>query len=186
MEIDGPLKAMCKVNGVSLEAGTEYLYSLMRHINFVREAGRKIGVPENQLVCHDESKFTEWEFPHYARKFHGANDDPEGFARAWLHHENSNPHHWGYWIPRSGKYAGQPLEMQHYYALEMVADWMGANMAYQNTWDMTEWLNENFMKIRLHPNTRLGVANILNEIGYLVSYDVVAGTCDIRMMGGMA
>lgn len=171
---------MCDRHNVSREAGRLYLESLHQHIGYVLEAGLHLGVPHDQLSIHDQSKFSEWEFPHYARQFHGGGGDDEGFARAWLHHENHNPHHWGYWIPRSGKYTGQPLEMPHNYALEMVADWMGANRAYDGSWNMEKWLNKSFPGIKLHDATREFVADTLHSLGYLVSYDMVHDTCNIR------
>jgi len=73
-----------------------------KHKAFVLRAGLKTGAPIWRLVIHDWSKFTPAEAPHYGRQFFGARDDPEGFARAWLHHQNANPHHWEFWISRSG------------------------------------------------------------------------------------
>ena len=84
-----------------------YLKSLLRHKWFVLLAGLKVGgVPLWRLIVHDMSKFSRFEFRQYAVNFHGQESPVDAdqvsldFAYAWLHHENSNPHHWGYWIPR--------------------------------------------------------------------------------------
>ena len=161
------LEEMCQRNGVSITAGRDYHESLQQHIAYVQEAGRKLGVPESLLAVHDDSKFTAAEFPHYARQFHDGGGDDEGFARAWLHHENVNPHHWGYWIPRSGKYAGKPLEMPQIYVREMIADWMGANRAYEGTWNMAQWLSTKGPGLKLHESTATMIHAILeDDLGY--------------------
>ena len=66
--------------------------SLVIHIRYVQEAGRKLGIPEDNLEVHDWSKWTDKEFPYYARKFFPGQHpiEPEriedDFARAWLNH----------------------------------------------------------------------------------------------------
>lgn len=79
-----------------------YFWLTIKHKWFVFLAGLKTGVPLWRLIIHDWSKFTPSELPHYQRQFFGDKDDPLGFAAAWLHHQNHNPHHWEYWLPRSG------------------------------------------------------------------------------------
>ena len=157
-----------------------YLKSLLRHKWFVLLAGLKVGgVPLWRLIVHDMSKFSRFEFRQYAVKFHGQESPVDAdqvsldFAYAWLHHENSNPHHWGYWIPRSGKYAGKPLPMPHTYVREMVADWMGAGRTYQGHWDMTKWLNENLYRMNehWHETTKVRVGFLLDQQGYRAVYE---------------
>lgn len=151
-----------------------YLLSLLRHKWYVFLAGRVTGVPLWRLVIHDWSKFTPAEFGRYARNFHGDYSESPAdketvsleFACAWLHHENLNPHHWGYWIPRSGRYAGQPLPMPETYVRGMVADWMGAGRAYTGSWDIAAWLNANGPKMSFHDETVRLVATVMTEMGY--------------------
>jgi hypothetical protein len=142
---------------------------------------------------HDWQKFTWWEFKAYAQNFHASDEfknnetldafarykvaeaapfghfTKERFAYAWLHHENTAPHHWGYWIPRSGKYTGHALVMPETYVREMVADWVGASRAYTGSWDMTEWLAAQGPGIgeRIHSDTIDKVQSILAELGYV-------------------
>lgn len=139
--------------------------SLCAHIKHVQDAGRQIGVPEAQLLIHDDSKWSAEEFPFYTRQFFGDKGDPAGFAVAWLNHQNKNPHHWEFWISRSGKDAGC-LPMPRNYILEMVADWMGASMSYTGSWVMTEWLEKNLPKIKIHPQTTAILKEILSDLGY--------------------
>jgi hypothetical protein len=99
----------------------------------VFQAGRRLGVPLWQFIVHDWQKFLPWEAWHYGRPLRGDQSDPAAFARAWLHHQNTAPHHWEYWIPRTGHSVvigrsmdSVPLPMPERFVREMVADWLGA------------------------------------------------------------
>lgn len=170
----------------------KYLKSLLLHKWYVFLAGLKTGVPVWRLVAHDWQKFTPWEFKAYAQNFFGSDEFKnketldafakykvaeaapfghfvkERFALAWLHHENTAPHHWGYWIPRSGKYDGGPLPMPETYVREMVADWMGAGRAYTGSWNIAQWLSDNGprMEKKMHNETIQLVHQVLVEQGY--------------------
>lgn len=152
----------------------KYMWLTVRHKVFVFRAGLRTGAPIWQLVTHDTSKFSRAEAPHYGRQFFGDKGDPEGFGRAWLHHQNHNPHHWEYWIPRTGHNRGgdggdgEPLPMPERYVREMVADWLGASRAYEGAWPASReswpWLQKNLPGLRLHPETRASVERVLNEV----------------------
>lgn len=150
-----------------------YLESLQAHIRHVQEAAHKfgLGVPEAQLAVHDQSKFSVEEFPGYARHFHGGGD-PDGFARAWLHHLHHNCHHWQSWIfpdgfnPSGSSVENGVVRMPTNYVSEMVADWLGASMAYTGDWDMMDWLWKNMPKIRLHSETARELRSLLDMLGY--------------------
>lgn len=152
-------------HGVDKEIAEKYLVSLEKHIGFVREAGKQIGVNPVQLKLHDLSKWSEEEFPAYANKFYGEPNDL-AFKYAWLNHLRSNKHHWNHWLLQNDEDGLEPLEMPQNYALEMVADWMGASMAYTGSYDMTDWLKANYGRIILHPSTREYVSGILFSNGY--------------------
>jgi hypothetical protein len=85
---------------------------IVRHVRktllhkwFVLLAGLRTGAPIWRLVIHDWSKLLPSEALAYARHFCAtpADQRPADFQRAWLLHQNRHPHHWEYWIPRSGK-----------------------------------------------------------------------------------
>lgn len=150
-----------------------FLKSLVLHKWYVFLAGRRIGgIPLWRLVIHDWSKFGTWEFDRYANNFFGdytkSDVDRDAisrdFAIAWLHHENFNPHHVGYWIPKKGI----PLRMPNTFVREMVADWMGASMAYTGSWDMTEWIDSNLEKhiSYMHPTSAEYLRYVLSTRGY--------------------
>jgi hypothetical protein len=152
-----------------------YLWLTLKHKVFVLRAGLKTRAPLWRLIIHDWSKFTPAEAPHCGRQFFGTKDDPEGFARAWLHHQNANPHHWEYWISRSGhdraKHLSGALRMPMWAVREMVADWMGATRAYEGTWpedwESWRWLRANLRsKVlpRVHSQTSQDILSVLVEV----------------------
>lgn len=156
----------------------EYFESLHLHKKYVMEAGLIVtGIPEERLFNHDASKFTQAEYPYYARQFHGDRGDPAGFARAWLHHIHHNDHHWHHWLFAdgyspygSGIELNGALPMPEVCVREMVADWMGAERTNTDSWDMTKWLNDRLsQKIILHQESRHIVNQVLREIGYVES-----------------
>lgn len=163
--------------GVEMKWVEDYWDSLKRHIEAVRTAGMRLGVPWPQLFVHDASKLSVGEFPYYARNFYGDKGDPAGYTAAWLHHMNHNPHHWEYWILRGiidpeddeahiiDKRSGC-LPMPNNLVREMVADWMGASKAYTGSWSIRRWYRSHKDKILLHPNTRLVLESVLKEINY--------------------
>ncbi len=157
--------------GVDEGVADAYAESLLEHIAYVQAAGRKLGVCPSQLEVHDQSKWSLFEFPGYARHFKGGGD-PDGFAAAWLHHIHYNPHHWQHWIfpdgytPKESGVEGGVVEMPRVYALEMVADWMGASRAYTGSWDMADWLSTHISKIKVHSATAEYLVNVLDGLGY--------------------
>jgi hypothetical protein len=148
-----------------------FIESLNRHISYVQEAGAKIGVHPRQLEIHDNSKWSDAEFQAYAKHFHGGGV-PDLFASAWLRHIHLNPHHWQHWIypdgytPKGSNIEKGVVQMPNIYALEMVADWMGASRAYTGSWDMKDWLWKNMPKIRVHSETAEFLRQTLDTLGY--------------------
>lgn len=142
----------------------KYFWLTIKHKWFVFLAGLKVGCPIWRLITHDLSKFSLYELPHYGRQFFGEKNDPDGFIKCWVHHQNKNDHHWEYWIPRTGHNRcyppykdNLPIYMERGAMAEMVADWIGASRAYEGRWPNAnnwEWFISNFDKIRLHPKTR--------------------------------
>ena len=159
--------------GVEPAVAVQYYNVLCKHIECVIETGRKLGVPDEQLVLHDLSKFGVDEFPVYARNFYGGGATAE-FAYAFNHHLHHNPHHWQHWCfptpyddrddgaMSNSNVVGSALAMPETFVREMVANWVGASMAYNGSPDLTAWLKDHAAKIRLHPDT----AKLLSAILY--------------------
>lgn len=149
-----------------------YACLTVKHKWFVFLAGLKMGVPIWRLIIHDLSKFGLSEIFAYGRQFFGDKGDPDGFSHAWLHHQNINPHHWEYWIMRSGHNRGNKaadgehesfaIPMPETYVREMIADWMGAGRAYVGSWGIRDWLDDNLPRMTMHPETREMIASIRN------------------------
>jgi hypothetical protein len=156
----------------------KYFWLTLKHKWFVLLAGIRTGAPFWRLLVHDWTKFLPCELPHYDRQFFGKGPkDPAGFIRAWTHHQNSHPHHWEYWIPRSGHtrcdlpYAdNEPIPMPEWAVREMVADWLGASRAYEGRWpEMASWtwLDKNWDHItdRMHPHSVGMLMRTVVELG---------------------
>lgn len=158
--------------GITPEIAESYLRSLCDHVMNVRTAGHMLGLNVWQSKEHDSTKFGLEEFPRYARNFHGDKADPDGFARAWLHHIHHNEHHWQHWIfpdgytPKGSIVENGVVEMIDMWVLEMVADWMGASKVYTGSWDMSDWLGVNLPKIRLHSESWVMLKAVLRESPY--------------------
>lgn len=136
---------------------------VVRHKYFVFICGIDLGVSIWQLLVHDLSKFTPAEFVPYAKYWEGGEKDGQGkanFDKAWLRHIHHNPHHWEHWL-----LMGRPLPMPDKYLREMIADWGGAGMAYSGRFDLKEWLEKNWSRVKanLHPETADKVKRILAE-----------------------
>ena len=153
----------------------KYLWLTLKHKWFVLLAGRKTGAPLWRLLIHDWTKFLPCELPHYQRQFFGKADNPSGFIQCWVHHQNSNPHHWEYWIPRTGHNRcdppfpdNKPIDMPMWAVREMVADWLGAGRAYEGKWpDMQnwQWLQNNISKMRLAGSSKIRIRVVLSYLG---------------------
>ncbi len=143
----------------------QHFLKVLNHKWYVLLAGLKTKAPLWRLLIHDWSKLTPTEYMGYYKKFQ-KQDDSE-FAAAWLHHQNTNPHHWEYWISRSGPNAGKPMDMPMWAVREMVADWMGAGKAYNGVWpDLLDWkwLKVNNLTMNITPNTRRRVFEVIGEV----------------------
>lgn len=165
--------------GIDKIVAEKYIDSLKLHVDSVRLAGDKLNVNLTQLCYHDDSKWSEAEFPGYAQHFQGGGA-PDMFSEAWLHHIHFNPHHWQHWIfpdnytPKHSNVENGIVEMPEHYALEMVADWMGAKRAYTGSWDMSDWLMKNISMVKVHSAT----AKYLKDILYDLEYEKVLGLVD--------
>lgn len=147
----------------------DFFKSVQRHKALVMQSGLFVGgISDKRLFNHDASKFTVFEFPHYANHFHGDKSDPYGYEMAWQHHLRANDHHWQHWIKD-----GKPHTMPEICIREMVADWLAAEKQYGGSWDMTGWLNKNLnldndamSEIKMHSESIIVLRSVLAEIGY--------------------
>lgn len=151
-----------------------YLWAILKHKAYILQFGYMLKVPLWLLIIHDWSKFLPSEFGRFARDGRGYPKDGEPiggdeFQEAWLFHESRNKHHWGFWIPGSGKMAGKPLPMPEAYVREMVADWLTVSKSKTGQMNISVWLNENGPKMLLHQDTLNHVNDIMIEMNYCLT-----------------
>ena len=135
---------------------------IVKHRIALAIAGRRVGISWQQILKHDNSKFSLIEFRYYVEAFELGIKKPE-HATAWEHHWRNNPHHIEYWIDKDltftwcindcdweneGGFGGgvkrypssydQPnvwgVWIPDKYIREMIADWMAASYAYSGMW----------------------------------------------------
>lgn len=116
-----------------------------------------------QLRDHDLSKFSFNEFAYARVDFKNYKDNPawvlEDFKKAWHHHKSVNPHHPEYWFDVKKDGTTKPIKIPTNFISEMVADWRGAGITYNNP--LKNWLNSNLSQFRFHKETVLELAVIL-------------------------
>ena len=132
--------------------------------------GDTISVPI-EIFKHDESKFSKDEWPAYDEYFYGDKDDPdvkERFDYAWLHHIHNNPHHWQHWIlfeddPETGK-EYKCLRIPEKEVIHMICDWWSFSFKKGDLNEIFDWYDDHRDKMKLHPETREKVEDILRRI----------------------
>lgn len=148
-----------------------YLKYVLKHKHGVLQAGLKLNVSIWQLLKHDLSKFSPFEFIPYAIWF---NERPAemywidyhqaelNFHQAWLHHIHKNPHHWQHWVLRMDEGGVEVLRMPEKYVREMVADWHGVGIALgKGSENGKVWYEKNKHTMALHEQTRNRVEALL-------------------------
>lgn len=127
-------------------------------------------ITEHQFrFAHDLSKDDPEEYLAYDKYFYGNNRSyavVNDFRKAWLRHIHHNPHHWQHWIlhndePKEGEIV---LEMPYNYILEMICDWWAFSWDKGDLTEIFNWYEAHQDYMKLHPNTRVTVENILNKI----------------------
>lgn len=143
-------------------AAQQFVLYTFAHKYYVLRAGWWTRAPLWRLLIHDWSKFTPTEFRGYVRQFYGDKGDARAWRRAWLHHQNSNPHHWEYWIVR-GPNSFTALVMPDWAVREMVADWMAMARMLNGQWPMISdwpWLESNMAMLQEHIEPEAWVATL--------------------------
>lgn len=145
-----------------------YLLYVLRHKWYVFLECCKFGIPWRGIV-HDLSKFSRAEWFPYVNHFYGPKAKPwrdkTGYYKptntgdpifdlAWLHHANSNDHHWQWWTQvEDDQQSVKVYPMSDGARKEMLADWRGAGKA-QGKPDIVAWYKANKGRMVLHPETR--------------------------------
>lgn len=114
------------------------------------------------LWVHDLSKFSADEAFGYSMYNRNTDQGREAFEQAWHHHKMHNPHHPEYWMNPNRSGHVEPFPMPVLYAMEMIADWIGAGKTYGNT--LEQWLPDNLHRFRFGASKSI-VKNILECLG---------------------
>lgn len=147
----------------NVEAGFHWL---QKNLPAITEGS---GAEHNIIFAHDQSKVEQDEYEAYDAYFYGGNRSyavVEDFRKAWLLHIHRNPHHWQHWVlinddPEEGEIC---LEMPYEYIVEMICDWWSFSWQKGNLFEIFVWYNEHRKYIKLHPDTRRVVEDILAQI----------------------
>ena len=134
---------------------------------------------KTQILNHDASKNSPEEYAAYDRYFYGGNKSfrvVQDFRRAWLHHIHENPHHWQHWVlnndePEEGEVV---LEMDYIYVIEMICDWWAFSWQKGDLSEIFSWYDKHQKYIKLAPNTRKTVEDILWTLRGRLGYNVLA------------
>lgn len=119
--------------------------------------------------AHDQSKSEPDEYEAYDAYFYGGNRSfkvVQEYRKAWLLHLHRNLHHWQHWIlinddPKEGEIL---IEIPINYIFEMVCDWWAFSWSKGNLQEIFNWYDEHKNYMKLHPNTRKKVEEILGKI----------------------
>lgn len=114
-----------------------------------------------QGIMHDMSKLSPIEFFESAKYYQGnrspidACKEVNGYSKGWQHHKGRNPHHYEYWVDNLD-HGGTPLIMPEKYAMELIADYLGAGHAYMGKkftykGEYEWWLNKKKNPLMMHP-----------------------------------
>ena len=113
----------------------KHFKKICKHKYYVGKYCFKFGL-YRQGITHDLSKFNPIEFWTSVKYYQGnrspieAEKEDKGYSNAWLHHFHKNKHHWCYWIDFDMQQNMVAYRMPYKYALEAIADYIGANKAY--------------------------------------------------------
>lgn len=120
---------------------------------------------ENNILAHDNSKYTEAEFMPYVYYFYGEKTKQveEEFNYAWLHHIHENPHHWQHWILVHDDEPTEYLDMPYEYIIEMICDWWAFSWKTGNLHEIFDWYKKH-KDMQLSDNTRKTVEDILDKL----------------------
>lgn len=147
--------------------GFEWLYDKLPEIF----EGMSVNMMVSQINAHDDSKWSDEEYPAYDNYFYEdkTKEVQEAFDLAWLHHQHNNPHHWQHWLLQEDDGGKKALEMPKEYVIEMIADWWAFSWKKDNLKEIFDWYANNKKKMILHPNTLEFVERILtllrNKLG---------------------
>lgn len=161
-----------------IRAHFNYGRGLLQHKLGVLRGCKIMGVPLWRAIVHDWTKLLPCEWFPYVRQFRNPDGtkrdvrNPDGsydpaaqpipFQRAWIHHQR-NKHHFQAWISIGDDGKLSPVPIPETYLREMIADWIGAGIAYSNRENPYPWYLGNKSKMVLHPETEKRLEELMEQ-----------------------
>lgn len=148
----------------------EYLFN---HIQAAKACYKLLTYGKCELINHDTSKYSSDEYTQYDDYFYRKDESlawchKNKFKYAWLHHQNTNKHHWQYWVLINDEDRIEPLEMPRDSIYEMVADWGSFAYQKQDGSELIKWYESHKDKMILHEDTRRKVDDLVSELASLI------------------
>lgn len=167
----------------TIRAHIAYGKTLILHKWGVLKGCRIMEVPLWRALIHDWTKFLPIEWFPYVKHFRNPDGSPRkirnkdgsydpleqplSFQKAWLHHQR-NKHHWQAWVSIGDDGKLEPMPIPNIYLQEMVADWIGAGIAYANESNPVEWYEANKHKMVLCKQSRRKLDFLVKCAGEIV------------------
>jgi len=106
----------------NVEKAWKEIQEKCKHFHFIYDDNMFFWI-DQEVMHHDESKFSIEEFVQYRQKFHKVEHElvkPGTFDQAWDHHKLFNDHHWETWTTKKYKI---PYEWK-VHCVHMIVDWV--------------------------------------------------------------
>ena len=122
---------------------------------------------------HDQSKYSKEEYDAYDEYFYGmkCKETKEKFELAWLHHQNTNKHHWQYWLLKEDSGLLKPLDMDIYSIIEMVCDWWSFSLKQNKPLEIIKFYHDYESNRMLSNKTKITVMELLDTIKTIKTFD---------------
>ncbi len=139
-----------------------------------------------QGLTHDLSKFSFVEFWESAKYYQGGRSpidackEDKGYSLGWQHHKGRNKHHYEYWVDSLDS-GGVALIMPEKYAMELVADYLGAGAAYMGkdfsyAKEYEWWLNKKSHDLKMHEVVQNALTGCFRSLAELEKIKAPKGT----------
>lgn len=157
----------------------EYLFN---HIQAVKACYKLLTHGRCELINHDASKYSSDEYTQYDGHFYCKDESlawchKNNFKYAWLHHQNTNKHHWQYWVLINDEDGIEPLKMPNGSIYEMVADWGSFAFQKKDGNELLKWYESHKKKMILHEQTREFVEELVPKLASAIDEHFKEETC---------
>lgn len=121
-----------------------------------------IKMVDDEILYHDESKFSEEEFEAYRKNFFPIDEEEkkqneEDFKNALNHHYMNNTHHWNYWYLTNRMDDMYITDIVH-----MICDWQGMGYKFGN--NALQYYEKNKEEIKLGTTQRKYLEILLHAL----------------------